>query len=276
MTTIKINEQIAFLRKQKGLTQEELANALGVTNQAVSKWESAQCCPDIQLLPDIAKLFDVSVDELLGYKTTDGLGDICLKIKDYFSALPEKTAFENAYRLAALLHEAASTDGYKNRVPWKEKDYSVDEVSSWGLSVCSEPEGSTVRKNNSIFFALGNGHIPPNGAQMRDLKITMEQFSNLNVLKVLYALYGLTLSDFDLYVTADEIATAAHLKVEDVETAIRDFPLTVKEEDGVFKYRLEGSFSHIPSLLSFFYKKVPTFSDSRVYMGESFQRGANK
>ena len=154
MTTIKINEQIAFLRKQKGLTQEELANALGVTNQAVSKWESAQCCPDILLLPDIAKLFDVSVDELLGYKTTNGLGDICLKIKDYFSALPEKAAFESAYRLAALLHEAASTDGYKNSVPWKEKDYSVDEVSSWGLSVCSEPEGSTGRKNNSIFFHL--------------------------------------------------------------------------------------------------------------------------
>ena len=141
--------------------------------------------------------------------------DICLKIKDYFSSLPEKAAFESAYRLAALLHEAASTDGYKNRVPWKEKDYSVDEVSSWGLSVCSEPEGSTVRKNNSIFFALGNGYIPPNGAQMRDLKITMEQFSNLTVLKVLYALYGLTLSDFDLYVTADELASAAHLKVED-------------------------------------------------------------
>lgn len=66
MTKITINEQIAFLRKQKGLTQEELAKALGVTNQAISKWESAQCCPDIQLLPDIAKLFDVSVDELLG------------------------------------------------------------------------------------------------------------------------------------------------------------------------------------------------------------------
>ena len=64
MTTIKINEQIAFLRKQRGLTQEELANALGVTNQAVSKWESAQCCPDIQLLPDIAKLFGVSIDVL--------------------------------------------------------------------------------------------------------------------------------------------------------------------------------------------------------------------
>ena len=109
MTTIKINEQIAFLRKQKGLTQEELANALGVTNQSVSKWESAQCCPDIQLLPDIAELFDVSVDELIGYKATDGLGDICLRIKDYFLALPERAAFEDAYRIAALMHEARIT-----------------------------------------------------------------------------------------------------------------------------------------------------------------------
>ena len=62
MTVTKIHEQIALLRKQKGITQKELANALGVTNQAVSKWESAQCCPDIQLLPAIAALFDVTVN----------------------------------------------------------------------------------------------------------------------------------------------------------------------------------------------------------------------
>lgn len=251
MTTIKINENIAFLRKQKGLTQEEIANALGVTNQAVSKWESAQCCPDIQLLPDIAKLFDVSVDELLGHKATDGLGDICLKIKDYFSALPEKAAFENAYRIAALLHEAASTDGYKKKVPWKEKDYSVEEVSSWGFSACSEPEGSTGRKDNSIFFSLGKGYVPPNGFQMRDLALTLERFSDLSMLKVLYGLYGLTLADFDLYVTADEIACAAHLTTEDVENTLKDMPVTVKEEDGMFKYRLDGAFSYVPPLLAF-------------------------
>ncbi len=254
MTTMKINEQIAFLRKQKGLTQEELANALGVTNQAVSKWESAQCCPDIQLLPDIAKLFDVSIDELLGDKTADGLGDICLKIKDYFSALPEKAVFENAYRLAALLHEAVLTDGYKTSVPWKEKDYSVEEVSSWGFSVRSEPEGSTGRKNNSIFFTLGNGFIPPNGAQMRDLRLTFEQFAGPNVLEVLYALYGLTVSDTDLYATAQEIAAAARLNAEDVEKALKDMPLTVKEEGGKRKYRLEGSCCHIPPILSFLCK----------------------
>ncbi len=80
MTTIKINEQIAFLRKQKGLTQEELANALGVTNQAVSKWESAQCCPNIQLLPQIADYFGVTIDELMGHTAT-----IHTTQKDFYS-----------------------------------------------------------------------------------------------------------------------------------------------------------------------------------------------
>ncbi len=254
MTAIKINEQIAFLRKQKGLTQEELANSLGVTNQSVSKWESAQCCPDIQLLPNIAELFDVSVDELLGYKPTVGLGDICLKIKDYFAALPEKESFINAYRLAALLHEVASTDGYKRFLPWDEKDYSVESVSYGGCSVCSEPEGSTARKHNSIFFSVSEGYVSPNRVQLRDLMLTLEQFSDLNALKVLYALYDLTLADFDLYVTVDEIAHTADLESREVETVLKDMPLTVKEEDGIFKYRLECSISILPSLFCFLYK----------------------
>ena len=63
---MNINEQIAALRKKKGLTQEDLAKALGVTNQAVSKWESGQNCPDIGLLPHIADIFGVTIDELMG------------------------------------------------------------------------------------------------------------------------------------------------------------------------------------------------------------------
>lgn len=66
MDISKLNENIAFFRKKRGITQEELANALGVTNQAVSKWESGKCAPDIQLLPDIAEYFNISIDELFG------------------------------------------------------------------------------------------------------------------------------------------------------------------------------------------------------------------
>ena len=60
-----LGKRIAMLRRQKGLKQEDLANTLGVSPQAVSKWENDQTCPDISLLPEIAKLLDVSVDVLL-------------------------------------------------------------------------------------------------------------------------------------------------------------------------------------------------------------------
>ena len=49
-----------------GLTQESLAQQLDVTNQAVSKWESDLHCPDITLLPRLADIFDISIDELFG------------------------------------------------------------------------------------------------------------------------------------------------------------------------------------------------------------------
>ena len=60
-----IGKRIALLRKEKGLTQEELATHMGVSPQAVSKWENDQTCPDISALPKLARLFGVTVDELL-------------------------------------------------------------------------------------------------------------------------------------------------------------------------------------------------------------------
>lgn len=60
-----IGKRIAALRREKGLKQEDLARALDVSSQAVSKWENDQSCPDISLLPKLAKLLGVSVDALL-------------------------------------------------------------------------------------------------------------------------------------------------------------------------------------------------------------------
>ena len=61
-----LGARIAALRKQHNITQEALAQKLGVTNQAVSKWESDQCCPDVTLLPKIADIFEISLDALFG------------------------------------------------------------------------------------------------------------------------------------------------------------------------------------------------------------------
>ena len=67
-SSLKIAENIAHLRKKRGITQDELASFLGVTKASVSKWENGQSMPDIILLPEIATYFDVSVDTLIGYE----------------------------------------------------------------------------------------------------------------------------------------------------------------------------------------------------------------
>ena len=60
----RLGENIAALRRATGLTQELLADRLGVTSQAVSKWERQLSCPDVSLLPTMAEIFGVAIDEL--------------------------------------------------------------------------------------------------------------------------------------------------------------------------------------------------------------------
>ena len=83
MSTNIVGKQISFLRKEKGIKQEELANYVGVSTQAVSKWENGGV-PDIELLPKIADFFSVPIDFLFGRNMSD-YGDL-------HSALIEKIA----------------------------------------------------------------------------------------------------------------------------------------------------------------------------------------
>ncbi len=65
---IKLCSSIKELRRRDGRTQDDLACALGVTAQAVSRWETGICYPDMELIPSIANYFGVSIDELFGYE----------------------------------------------------------------------------------------------------------------------------------------------------------------------------------------------------------------
>lgn len=59
---------IAELRKENGMTQNDLAEKMGVTDKAVSKWERDLSCPDINTIPKLAEIFDISIDELMQIK----------------------------------------------------------------------------------------------------------------------------------------------------------------------------------------------------------------
>lgn len=68
--SLSIAKTIKTLRARKGITQEQFASVLGVTYQAVSKWEREEGYPDITMLPAIASFFEISTDELLGVDVT--------------------------------------------------------------------------------------------------------------------------------------------------------------------------------------------------------------
>lgn len=75
---IKLGEKIRELRRRDGRKQEDLAAALGVTKQAVSRWEASGAYPDTEMLPAIANYFHITIDELFGYDN-----DREIKLKSY-------------------------------------------------------------------------------------------------------------------------------------------------------------------------------------------------
>lgn len=95
---IHIGETIKKLRKERNVTQDALANFIGVSYQSVSKWERCESYPDITLIPAIASFFGVTTDLLLGVNTADKEN----RIKDYkekYDLLKTERNFEEASKL---------------------------------------------------------------------------------------------------------------------------------------------------------------------------------
>lgn len=83
---MQIGLRLSNCRQDRNMTQEDLAGRLGITPQAVSKWERGTSLPDISMLSDLARLLDVSTDWLLGLRAERGTGTCC----------PDKAARETA------------------------------------------------------------------------------------------------------------------------------------------------------------------------------------
>ncbi len=76
MKEINIGNKITAKRREKGITQGELASYIGVSKASVSKWETGQSYPDITFLPQLATYFNISIDELIGYSPQMSKEDI--------------------------------------------------------------------------------------------------------------------------------------------------------------------------------------------------------
>ena len=101
---IEMGAKIRQLRTLRGLTQEELGSELGVSAQAVSKWESGTTLPDIQLLPELAVLFGVSIDELFSM-TDESRMDRIENMISYERFMPQNEFADAERFLKQKMHE---------------------------------------------------------------------------------------------------------------------------------------------------------------------------
>ena len=100
---IKLGEKIKELRQRDKRKQEDLAVVLGVTNQAVSRWEANGGYPDIEMLPAIANYFHITIDELFGYD-----GDRQARLQSYIEQADQICKHEDNAQLVDFLRNAIS------------------------------------------------------------------------------------------------------------------------------------------------------------------------
>lgn len=142
-----IGKRIAARRKEKGYTQEEIAERLGISGQAVSKWENDTSCPDISLLPDLAELLGTTVDALLSGKSPDTLRIL----------LPEERRNIDEMTLRILVDAADDSDRVRVSIPMALVRVAI-EMGMQLPQVTSKKELKGI-DINSIFQMVENGVI---------------------------------------------------------------------------------------------------------------------
>lgn len=116
---LELSQNIIRFRKEKGFTQEQLANLLNVSVSAVSKWELGNNRPDLELLPSLAEIFQISIDSLLGYEKSYKSVDrtiakinVLLEKEQYRTAIEEAMAVLKRYPNDARINEIIADSYY--------------------------------------------------------------------------------------------------------------------------------------------------------------------
>lgn len=253
---MKLAENLQLLRKQKGKTQEELAEVFNVSSQSISKWELGINCPDITMLPKIADYFKVSIDELLGYKPMSSINSIYIDVKSLIDSSSNK--IDDAYKIARLavscIHEKERTQA-ENLLVGK-RDYS--------LSYGQEKSGITICSDESVFIS--------SFVDLRDYDITtirrvanyLNKISDLNSLKVIFGLFNLHVKNQELdSFSIQEIVEETKLDEEHVNKVLNNIDVIFDRNEfnktGIEKYTL-AHLDQVPLLVTLLVPSIDKYN----------------
>ena len=254
--TIKIAENLHTLRKEKGITQEELAAVFSVTPQSVSKWELGISCPDITMLPKLAEYYKVSIDELLGYKPMSSINSIYIDVKSLIESSDNK--IDDAYKIARLAIASIHDKERKQaeRLLVGKRDYS--------LAYGQEKTGLTICSDESVFIS--------SFVDIRDYDITtirkvanyLNKISDLNTLKVIFGLFNLHVKNKELNsFSIDEIMNETKLDDTCVNKVLNNIDVVFDRDEfnitGVEKYTL-AHLDQVPLLITLLVPSIDKYN----------------
>jgi transcriptional regulator with XRE-family HTH domain len=141
---LKLSDNIKRFRKGKGMTQENLAELLNISSAAVSKWESNDSYPDITMIIPLARIFEVSIDELMGYDTA--------KVESEINEVISK--YKELYRMGKFDEAKDTIINARKDYP---NDYRIMDTYMWfvaGGSADNNPE--ILNRNHDEFMQICN------------------------------------------------------------------------------------------------------------------------
>ena len=174
MSEINLAAVIAAKRREKGITQDELAAYAGVSKASVSKWETGQSFPDITLLPVLAAYFDISIDRLIGYTPQMEKGEIkklYQRLATEFAEMPFEDIISECEGIIKkynscypLLLQMALL--YINHAPLASDKERSNQILTEAVQLCERVEANTKDKDmirdavsyqSICYLSLGNG-----------------------------------------------------------------------------------------------------------------------
>lgn len=164
---MELGNNIRMIRKQRGLRQEQLAEAMGVSIASVSKWENGQCAPELTVLAELADFFEVSIDTLVGHTlNADRLEALIGQLEDANSNRDEETAAALCEKLLrnypndVRAVKACSDAYYQLYIVTTRKEY-MERCIAETKRLMNLKQGEPERERLTRIHALGNqyGHL---------------------------------------------------------------------------------------------------------------------
>lgn len=196
---VKLSENIKKFRKERKMTQEQLAEAMGVSVSAVYKWESNQSIPDINLILDMADMFNTSTDVLLGYEwRSNHVGEVLKRIitlkkaRDYKEAIAEAEKaiknypnhFDIVYQSALVYLELGEDSGHRDA------NFRAIELLNHACELIHQNEDEAISEV-SIRTQIAKAHL-----LLYHAEEALQILKKYNVCGVNNALIGMILGDY--------------------------------------------------------------------------------